>query len=154
MSRPVYETSNIRQKEKVLADRLGVMWDIVAKQNPKFYAIDLSFVNDNGEVEGFGEIKTRTHKFGTFPTYMISSHKVADAKALASATGLDVFLIVEWSCGTVGYLSLAESMPDHVEWGGRTDRGDLQDSEPVNHYSINRFKIATKEQINNDEFDI
>ena len=142
MSRPVYETSNIRQKEKVLADRLGVMWDIVAKQNPKFYAIDLSFVNDNGEVEGLGEIKTRTHKFGTFPTYMLSVHKAAEAKALASATGKRVLLVVQWSCETIAFLDL-DTTPTKVEWGGRVDRGDGQDMAPVNPYPIEDFTIAT-----------
>ena len=151
--RPVYETSKDRERESALAGKIAVMWDIQAKPNPKMYAIDYSFINDAGEVEGFGEIKTRTHPFGTFPTYMISSHKVASAKALASATGLDVFLIVEWSCGTVGYLSMVDAKPDSIQWGGRKDRGDKQDMEPVNHYEMRQFQIATKEQIRNGEFD-
>ena len=71
-----------------------------------------------------------------------SVHKVADAKSLASATGKSVLLVVQWSCGTIAYLDL-DCQPDRVEWGGRSDRGDGQDMEPVNHYTMERFTIAT-----------
>ena len=140
--RPIYESEADKERERKLANQVASKWGLQAKENPKMYPIDFCFVDDNGEVEGFGEIKIRTHAFGTFPTYMLSVHKAADAKALASATGKRVLLVVQWSCGTIAFLDL-DTTPAKVEWGGRVDRGDGQDMEPVNHYPIEDFTIAT-----------
>jgi hypothetical protein len=140
--RPVYETGADKTRERKLANEMALLWEVAAKENPKMYPIDFCFVNDKKEVVGFAEIKTRTHPFGTFQTYILSVHKVADAKSLASATGKSVLLVVQWSCGTIAYLDL-DCQPDRVEWGGRSDRGDGQDMEPVNHYTMERFTIAT-----------
>ena len=140
--RPVYESNADKERERKLASVVAKRWQVDAKENPKMYPIDYCFVNSEGEVEGFGEMKVRTHKFGTFPTYILSVHKVADAKALASATGKRVILIVQWSCGTIATLDL-DTTPTKVEWGGRKDRGDGQDMEPVNHYAMDDFPIAT-----------
>ena len=123
--RPVYETGADKTRERKLANEMALLWEVAAKENPKMYPIDFCFVNGKKEVVGFAEIKTRTHPFGTFQTYILSVHKVADAKSLASATGKSVLLVVQWSCGT------------------RSDRGDGQDMEPVNHYKMDRFTIAT-----------
>ena len=151
MNRPVYETDADRQREKELADLMAKHWGVTAKPNPKMYPIDYTFVGDYGEVEGFGEIKIRRNTKEKYPTYMISAHKVADAKKLAEATGRDVILIVKWSCGSIGYLDLANTPADSVHWGGRSDRGDGQDMEPVCHFNIENFLSATKGENDGEE---
>lgn len=139
LMRRVYETEKDRGRERDLAERVAASWRLTAKPNPKMYPIDYTFL-DGKEVRGFAEIKVRTHPFGQFSTYILSAHKVSDAMNLAMSTGKTVVLIVQWSCGSVGVLDLSEK-PDSVGWGGRSDRGDSQDMEPVCHYAIERFKV-------------
>lgn len=139
LMRRVYETKKDRMGERELAETIAASWRLTAKPNPKMYPIDYTFL-EGKEVRGFAEIKIRTHPFGRFPTYILSAHKVADAMNLAMSTGKTVVLIVKWSCGSVGILDLSQK-PDSVGWGGRVDRADSQDMEPVCHYAVERFKI-------------
>ena len=143
MSRPIYETEEDREREKKLAERVSELWGLNTKPNPKQYPIDYTFLNKgDGSIEGFAEIKVRTHKCGTFPTYIISAMKVASAKMLSEATGLDVILIVQWSCGSIGFMDMA-TPSDSIGWGGRNDRNDSQDQEPVVHWKLDHFQFAT-----------
>ena len=143
MSRPIYETSEDREREKKLAERVSELWGLDTKPNPKQYPIDYTFLNrEDGSIEGFAEIKVRTHKCGTFPTYIISAMKVTSAKMLSEATGLDVILIVQWSCGSIGFMDMATTS-DSIGWGGRNDRNDSQDQEPVVHWKLDHFQFAT-----------
>jgi len=144
-----YESKRDKQKERNVAKRVADLWDVVARENPEFYPVDFCFTDDKNEVSGFGEIKVRTHEYGRYPTYIVSAHKVADAKSLANATGLSVILIVQWTCGTIAFLDF-DHPPVRTTWGGRQDRSDGQDMEPVNHYDIEQFTIATKEPQEND----
>ena len=139
LMRPIYETQKDRDGEQRLAHRVASAWGLEAKANPKMYPIDYTFVSGS-QVRGFGEIKIRTHPYGRFQTYILSAHKVSDAKNLADTTGKKVLLIVQWSCGSIGTLDLSEP-PDSVGWGGRADRADSQDMEPVCHYRIERFSL-------------
>jgi hypothetical protein len=142
MSRPIYESDKDRKNESELAERVSELWGVEAKANPRQYPIDYTFLNEQGKVEGFAEIKVRTHKCGTFSTYILSAMKLANAKMLMTATGKDVILIVKWSCGSIGFLDLS-TPPDSIEWGGRNDRNDSQDQEPVVHWNLNHFQFAT-----------
>ena len=142
MSRPIYETKQDREKENELAKRVSELWGVKAKANPRQYPIDYTFLNADGGIEGFAEIKIRTHKCGTFPTYIISAMKLTSAKMLSEATGLDVILIVQWSCGSIGFMDMA-TPPDSIGWGGRKDRNDSQDQEPVVHWKLDHFQFAT-----------
>ena len=142
MSRPIYETKQDREKENELAQRVSELWGVKAKANPRQYPIDYTFLNADGGIEGFAEIKIRTHKCGTFSTYIISAMKLTNARMLSKATGLDVILIVKWSCGSIGFIDMATEA-DRIGWGGRSDRNDSQDQEPVVHWDLEHFQFAT-----------
>ena len=92
--RPFYETKEDRVREKDIAKMFASRLGLVAKPNPIAYPVDYSFVNNKKEVKGFAEIKSRGHKFGTYPTYMISAMKLSHAQSLSRATRKSVFLIV------------------------------------------------------------
>ena len=136
--RPFYETKEDRVREKDIAKMFAGRLGLVAKPNPVAYPVDYSFVNTNNEVRGFAEIKSRGHRFGTYPTYMISAMKLSHAQSLSRATHKNVFLVVGWSCGTIAHIDM-NTEPDLVGWGGRTDRGDADDMEPVVYWNIERF---------------
>jgi len=108
---------------------------------PKFYPVDLVFKR-NGRVVGFCEVKTRKYAMDAFDTYMLSAHKVAQCRSLTTATGVPCFLAAQWSCGRVGMLRLDEAYIQKVTMGGRSDRGDSQDMEPVIHYPIDQFTMV------------
>ena len=84
------------------------------------------------------EIKCRKVKKEVYETYMISASKVIAARALTDATGLSCILIVKWK-DQAGWINFKEK-PNSVGFGGRVDRGDNQDMEPVVYYDIDRFK--------------
>ena len=94
----------------------------------------------DGSVISWVEIKVRTNPIRQYPTYMISMKKLRTAMECYRETRKDVFLLVRWSCCTVGRISLLER-PDSVGQGGRVDRGDPQDVEIVAYYDINRFLV-------------
>ena len=75
----------------------------------------------------------------TYNTYLLSSAKVMSAHTLTRATGLPCFLVVQWT-DCLGWIDLETTEPLYVGWGGRIDRNDSQDMEPVMHYDILEFK--------------
>jgi hypothetical protein len=92
----------------------------------------------SGKVMSFIEMKTRTNPMMKYPTYMISMTKVINAKITNMATGIPCFLIVKWS-DYAGYVSI-DNIETTVTMGGRTDRSDPQDVEPVCHINLSYFK--------------
>ena len=76
-----------------------------------------------------------------YDTYMISVGKVMSAHSLTKATSLPCLLVVRWS-DAIGWIDLEMTAQKYVGWGGRVDRKDAQDMEPVLHYDIEAFKLA------------
>tara|TARA_R110000796_G_scaffold80084_1_gene177348 strand:- start:908 stop:1324 length:417 start_codon:yes stop_codon:yes gene_type:complete len=136
--RPIYETSFDIGREAAVATLFAEANDMAWVRNPSKYPIDISFTEDN-QIVLFGEIKCRKVKKDTYPTYMLSVSKVIAAKALTDATGVECLLIVDWK-DTSGWINLSDK-PDSVGFGGRTDRGDRQDVEPVVYFNIDRFIV-------------
>ena len=136
--RPIYESKSDISNEESLAEYLVLKWKLDGwKRNPRMYPIDISFIKD-GVITGFAEIKCRTVTKDTYETYMISVSKVMAASDLVKATGLSCLLVVKWT-DCVGWIDLEAIKPKFVAWGGRSDRQDFQDMEPVAHYDIKDF---------------
>lgn len=129
---------NISNEEK-LAEKIAIRWKLGWKRNPPRYPIDISFV-DNKIIKGFAEIRCRTVSSNEYKTFMISISKVMAANDLAKSSGLSVLLIVQWT-DCIGWINLETVKPEFLAWGGRLDRQDVQDMEPVAHYLIKHFKI-------------
>ena len=136
--RPIYENIDDISNEERLAEHLMLRWELDGwKRNPPMYPIDISFMKD-GVIKGFAEIKCRNCSADTYKTYMISASKVIAAQSLTKATGLDCYLVVKWTV-SLGWISLIR--PKFVAWGGRSDRQDPQDMEPVIHFDIDDFRM-------------
>jgi len=142
MTRPMYETQNDKKNEKIVArmfvDRFSSSVTGYCLTPPR-YPVDVAFTNGD-EVKGFGEIKTRNVDMRTYPTYMISLAKIVDMKALSYTCGVPCLLIVKWK-DHAGYLDVSKVFPSKISIGGRVDRNDKQDVEPVAHYELSLFKI-------------
>lgn len=136
MARSLYETSSDRRSEKQILDYVSNRWGIVYHKLPMSYKLDYSAYR-NGNLAGWAEVKCRTHKFGEFPTYIISLAKVLEARRLAYETNTTSILLVAW-LDVLAYLDFFSSFT--VQQGGRSDRGDWQDQEPMAHFNLNDFK--------------
>jgi hypothetical protein len=149
--RPIYESIDDISNEERLAEHLMLRWELDGwKRNPRMYPIDISFIKDD-VIKGFAEIKCRTVSVDTYETYMISVSKVIAAQSLSKATGLGCYLVVKWT-DSLGWISFGSGekvvdprpgiiRPKFVAWGGRSDREDPQDMEPVIHFDIDDFRM-------------
>jgi hypothetical protein len=71
---------------------------------------------------------------------MISIAKIVSMKSLSNSCGVPCLLLVKWK-DFGGYLDVSKVLPLKLSIGGRVDRNDDQDVEPVAHYEISLFKI-------------
>lgn len=138
MTRPIYETSENRKNERLAAKELAEIFDCQVVQNKKLYPADYSLVR-NGKVSAIGEIKVRTCSKDKYSTFFISADKIHKCKNFAREFKLQFFLFVWWSDGLYG-LNLMDTETEKLTIGGRFDRGDSQDVEPMAHYDTSIFK--------------
>ena len=140
MNRPLYESPQDLTNEASLVGICEREWNCKAHKLAIKYGVDFALVRHQ-IVCAFVEIKARTTPRDRYPTYMISLDKMVRAGDLYSATGLPVFLVVGWTDGA-GWTSLHQrDWARDVRIGGRTDRGDAQDTEPVVHIPVFEFKV-------------
>ena len=132
----MYENDNDLRSEKNLISYVSDCWNVASYKLPMSYKIDYVMYRDESPV-GFAEVKVRTHTFGTFPTYIISLAKVMEARRLARETNTKSILIVSWTDRT-GYLDFFSH--HQIRHGGRSDRNDWQDQEPMCHFDLKHFK--------------
>lgn len=137
--RPTYETDADRGREADFSNILCQVFRCTLYKLPIRYGLDFSVVKD-GRTIGFLETKIRTNPSGQYPTYMISAGKFMSADALTRSTGLPCRLAVMWT-DNWGYTDLALTPEIVVSMGGRRDRGDEQDIEPVHLIPISSFQI-------------
>ena len=142
--RPVYETDeNLAQEKQVLA-LLCRHWECVSEKMPLRYELDYLLIRRRKAVAWL-EIKVRTNNYGYYPSYMISLGKIMAARRLTEATSLPSFLVVQWR-DWKGYIRLDNLEKFEISMGGRTDRGDPQDMEPVVLFPIGNFTEIEKWQ--------
>lgn len=140
---PIYETQAHLRREEEFSRLVAEKFKCTFVKLPMRYGLDFAAIR-NGKVVGFVELKVRGNPVGSYQTFMLSTHKFMSARALHDTTGLPCTLAVSWS-DVWGYLPMANAFPDEngrsrfeIGFGGRWDRGDDQDVEPV-------FLIPTSE---------
>lgn len=139
MNRPVYETQEDRSRERAVAERLAALSGTRALAMPLRYDVDYALVDDQERVRRWLEIKCRTNNRDAYPTYLLSYGKYLKLVALASASGVGVRLAVKWS-DALGVLPIPS--PHTISFGGRSDRKDWQDREPVALFPICDFRVV------------
>jgi len=137
--RELYESGHDRTKETAAVERFihhfGGGADYV--KLPIQYKLDFAIVRD-GRVTSFIEVKCRKNIISAYPTYIISLSKMVAATQYKTA-GISCILLVQWT-DQMGWVQI----PDNrwvTKVGGRKDRGDWQDVEPVVHIPIKEFKL-------------
>lgn len=140
MSRPIYERGKDRDNERRVADWLARRQpgSLRPVQMPKRYPVDFALIDDRGEFNCWLEIKCRTNAIDAYPSYMVSLEKVRGMFDLARFTAIPTRLVVRWE-DCLGYLNFP--CPYEIRMGGRKDRGDWQDVEPMAHFDVRSFDV-------------
>ena len=154
--RPVYETREDLAAEEETAKTIG---ETLQREDPSLYLIKTRALypydylmmkkqpdDKNGSwvlstVEGLIEIKVRTNVFKKYPTYMISLQKVVNCVSHADIIGCDFFLYVQWTDGIGCWKFDRDQYTTGI--GGRTDRNDRMDEEPVIYIPIENFSFSS-----------
>jgi len=133
--RPYYENQRDLTNENLVATALKEKGLDFVKM-PVSYRLDFAMLH-KGKVRGFAEVKTRNNRHDKYPTLMISLGKVMAARQLSEATGTRSILFVKFLDGLY-WCDFAS--PFNLEIGGRKDRQDDADIEPVAHFAISAFR--------------
>lgn len=136
-ARPLYESQQDLLRERAVADQLSRRWNCEIYKMPVRYQIDWAMLRD-GELKAFAELKIRNNEIGKYETFMISLGKWVFGNQLSVISGVPFFVVVKWSDGL--FWHEAGTAPVTITMGGRFDRNDSQDFEPVVHISTSAFK--------------
>ena len=136
--RLIYERPENIVAERAALKRACEVWRCSAEKLPMKYELDYLLLRE-GRGVAWLEIKSRTNVRSAYPTYMISLGKVMAARRLSEATQFPSFLLVQWA-NVCGYVRLDSLLDFRTAVGGRTDRGDEQDIEPVALIPVGEFE--------------
>lgn len=146
--RPTYETANDRRAEQSFLRELRepLQCDSVVQVSKRLYPVDAIAYKGNRTV-AFIEVKVRTNAMEFYPTYMISLEKFTRGAWFAECLNADYVIAVQW-CDAFGFWRWRDHRLDQpkIATGGRTDRNDSDDMEPVIHLPIaefERFELKT-----------
>lgn len=138
MTRPIYETAETLKAEEGTISRIASVWGVTFRKLPVQYRVDWALERD-GRIVCWVESKKRKNLRTRYPSLMLSLSKVMHGLDLAKATGLPFVVVVEW-VDALAYLRVERIPP--LRFGGRADRGDWQDVEPVVDFPVEDFKIV------------
>lgn len=133
-----YESQADRDKEKQVSSVLETLWNCQLIKMPVSYNLDYLALR-NGQPVAAVEMRHRSNKINKYPTFMFGLSKILNAVKFRVALNVPCFLVVVFTDATA-YVDLSEK-PDSVKEGGRTDRNDGADIEPVAHYRINQLTL-------------
>ena len=136
-ARPLYENDRTRAAEQSAINRYCEAKGLDLRKLPIAYAVDFALFRGN-RLHSWVEYKSRPG-VERYATIFLSAKKVAEGKRLHREFGGSFVFLVE-SGGVLRYLDLSARDPDSIEWGGRKDRGDWQDMEPMCHYRLSWFQ--------------
>ena len=137
MPRPVYETAENLKSEKDIALFLKEKHKLNCFKMPISYRIDWAVLSFSGKLRGFMELKVRSVAKKRYPTLMLSLGKCITGCNLAQSTGTAFWVAVKWT-DCFGVYRVVQPFED-VGVGGRTDRGDSADVEPVVYFPVDSF---------------
>lgn len=137
MARRTYETRDTLAAEeeaaKIYAEAIGA--DL--QKLPRRYEIDYMLTR-SGKMVGWLEVKCRPG-CQRHQTYAVSAAKIDKGCRLAERFGGSFELLVVRTSDAMVLDALSER-PVGVTIGGRTDRGDADDVEPMAHYAWASFR--------------
>lgn len=135
MRRPFYETREQREREDAVAAFVAGLRGCTQAPFPPGSGIDRVLISSDGSVRALLEIKTRNTPSSAFETYCCSLERVTFLWNVSERLRVPVVLAIDWT-DALGLIDPAKAPVERVEEGGRTDRGDPRDIEPMVHWRI------------------
>ena len=131
--RPLYENAQTLKAEQGVAKQLEARWRCNLLKLPISYRADYMAIRE--KPVAIIEIKCRNRMYAKM---FLSLHKFLEAKALATQLKVPFLLVYGFPEGI--YWGNVTHYPLEVQVGGRTDRGDWQDTEPMQMFELEGFK--------------
>lgn len=152
--RKQYETKGDRQREQAVLSLIDQLWKCESVKLPKQYRLDYGILRGD-HMTALAEVKVRNVRSDKYATLMVSAEKIRTGMDWASKFPMKFILFVGYEDGifwcdasnlpwaTVNYPGIFLGI------GGRKDRNDWQDVEPVVHIPKQLFKrvALTPEQV-------
>lgn len=132
--RPLYENEVSLKAEKEIARQLEKRWQCRLIKLPISYNADYLAVNNKNPL-GLIEIKCRGQRYSKM---FLSLHKFLKVQLFAKQIGVPFILVYGFPEG-VWWRNVTQ-YPLDIEVGGRTDRNDWQDTEPMQMFDMAGFK--------------
>jgi hypothetical protein len=141
--RPIYERSEDRRAQGAVIHRFCEAYPCFPVEMPMLCGWDYE-LHKGGKVVALVEVKCRLCGWRKYPTYMISKRKVQHLVGDAACRDIAPILLVGW-VNRLGWVRLDRcTMTESI--GGREDRADPMDIEPVLHIPIESFKMVEQRQ--------
>lgn len=135
----LYENQETKAHEAAVAARAARVVDASFQKFPISYQIDGWFAH-GGKPVRLVEIKCRTYHRDDFETFMIDASKIEAGLRWAKLMDVPFVLIVQWTDQCCALVVTDDTDISDVQWGGRADRQDQNDMEPVIHFKQAKFK--------------
>ena len=139
MNRPQYETQLDLKREQEAIRALERVSGRKSFKLPVSYRIDFAMTNNEDEITSWVEVKCRKNPHKKYPTLAISVTKLMAGVSFEQKTNLPFFLVVHWP-DFLGYVRISDLFEFKIIRGGRSDRNDNADEEPMVHIPIEKFK--------------
>jgi hypothetical protein len=136
MSRPLYETPENLKREQEVANAIKEKWKCDIRKLPIAYRLDYMILKNNKPVAVL-EIKCRN---AMYEEMYLSLHKWMAGKELSRNVGVPFILAYEFKDKGIYWHTVNEEKPE-LAVGGRTDRGDWQDIEPMVVFRLSKFTV-------------
>ena len=139
MTRPLYESKSDLAVERSLAARIQNNFSWSLKKLSRRYELD--FIAFAGKkAVAFIEVKRRHNPVHHYETIILSLAKYIKGAQYQKTTGLKFLFIVEFDDGCFQYTYNENDGKDFkITMGGRTDRNDPEDIEPVIHIPVSKM---------------
>ena len=140
MSRPMYESQSDVARENKMKALLEAKWNCELNKLPIKYHLDWLAMRGKDPM-AFVEFKHRENlSIHKYPRYMISLDKWMKAKQLCKEVEIPFIMVITFTEGTYYGVFVNNLVDVTYGFGGRYDRGDAQDVEPMVYLPLNIFK--------------
>ena len=141
--RPIYEKPADRANQLAVIKILeGKYAGVKFEETEMLCPVDFQVKRD-GKLSSIVEIKCRSYDSAAFKDYLISSHKIRQAAAMAKHQGIKFILVVKWLDRIVRIEITDDTLSQsRLGSGGRTDRNDSQDTEECYYIPLSLFETV------------
>lgn len=140
MKRPIYESQVDLTHENKMKTFLEAKWNCTLHKVPLKYQVDWLAMRGKDPM-AFVEFKHRDKlSINAYPRYMISLDKWMKAKQLSKEVEIPFIMVITFTEGTYYGVFAHNGLHDVTYgFGGRYDRGDAQDVEPMIYLPLKKF---------------